>query len=134
MMVSLTARVLRFTLLSCLPLPYERTRPPDKVGVTQSTAADYINWAEYISYRNSRLRDDMQYLLVDPTSGIFASVLELPNRKPKATYDAAARAQIVATAQRPPDRRGHLHCPAKWSRAVDHLRFHSRQARSCGRT
>ena len=65
-----------------------RTRPPDKLGVSQSTAADYINWAEYISYRQSRLRNSMQYLLVDPFNGIFASGLELPNGKHKATFDA----------------------------------------------
>jgi hypothetical protein len=65
-----------------------RTRPPDKVGVSQSTGALYLNWAEYISYRSSRLRDYMQYLLVDPASGIFASGLELSTGKRKATYDA----------------------------------------------
>jgi hypothetical protein len=65
-----------------------RTRPPDKVGVSQSTAAYYMNWAEYVSYRSSRLRDYMQYLLVDPFNGIFASGLELPNGAPKATLAA----------------------------------------------
>ena len=65
-----------------------RTRPPDKVGLTQSTAAAYINWAEYISYHRTRLRDYMQYLLVDPASGIFASGLQSPSGKPKAAYAA----------------------------------------------
>jgi hypothetical protein len=65
-----------------------RTHPPDKVGVSQSTAAYYINWAEYISYRNSRLRDDMQYLLRDPLNGIFASGLVLPSGRAKPAYDA----------------------------------------------
>ena len=31
-----------------------RTRPPDKVGIPQSLAAEYLNWAEYISYRQPR--------------------------------------------------------------------------------
>ena len=60
-----------------------RTKPPDKVGVNLTTQAAYINWAEYISYRAPRLRDYMQYLLVDPASGIFASGLYLPNGTPK---------------------------------------------------
>ncbi|MEA2145646.1 MAG: hypothetical protein QOG59_1233 [Solirubrobacteraceae bacterium] len=65
-----------------------RTRPPDKVGVSQSLAAEYLNWAEYISYRQRRLANSMQYLLVDPASGIFASGLESPTGKPKATLAA----------------------------------------------
>lgn len=35
----------------------------------------------------------------------LAALSIAPGRGPKATYDTAARAQIVATAQRPPDRR-----------------------------
>ena len=65
-----------------------RTRPPDKVGLTPTTAAAYLNWAEYISYHASRLRDYMQYLLVDPANGIFASGLESPRGKAKATLAA----------------------------------------------
>jgi hypothetical protein len=65
-----------------------RTRPPDKYGVSQSLAAEYLNWAEYISYRQPRLANSMQYLLLDPASGIFASGLESPFGKPKATLAA----------------------------------------------
>jgi hypothetical protein len=34
--------------------------------VSPSTAADYINWAEYLSWRNPRIASTMQYLLYDP--------------------------------------------------------------------
>jgi len=43
----------------------------------------------------------------------LAALSIAPGRGPKATYDAAARAQIVATAQRPPDRRSDA--TATWS-------------------
>jgi hypothetical protein len=66
-----------------------RTHPPDpRVRTSQATAALYMNWAEYLSYRQPRLDSYMQYLLVDPFSGVFASGLYLPNGKPKATLDA----------------------------------------------
>jgi hypothetical protein len=70
------------------------TRPPDnKHFVTQATAAWYINWAEYLSYKNGRIRSYMQYLLYDPKpksknySG-FASGLLTNAGKPKATLNA----------------------------------------------
>jgi transposase len=43
----------------------------------------------------------------------LAALRIAPGRGPKATYDPAARAQIVATAQRPPDRRADA--TATWS-------------------
>ena len=35
-------------------------------NVSPTTAASYINWAEYLSWRNSRIASTMQYLLYDP--------------------------------------------------------------------
>ena len=35
--------------------------------VSPSTAAAYINWAEYLSWRNPRIASTMQYLLYDPS-------------------------------------------------------------------
>ncbi|MGI8904845.1 MAG: hypothetical protein ACR2IP_14600 [Solirubrobacteraceae bacterium] len=65
------------------------TRPPDPgARISPATAADYINWAEYLSWRQPRVRSYMQYLLFDPPSGSFASGLELANGAHKATYDA----------------------------------------------
>jgi hypothetical protein len=75
------------------------TRPPAHLSPTghlypkQDTAANYINLAEYLSYKNPRLKSYMQYLLVDPssTSGVyagFASGLIDPGGLRKATYFA----------------------------------------------
>jgi hypothetical protein len=70
------------------------THPPARSHyVSPATAAYYINWAEYLSYKNSRIKSYMQYLLTDPprTSGPyagFASGLELPNGDKKATFFA----------------------------------------------
>ena len=47
-----------------------------------------MNWAEYLSYENPRIRSYDQYLLVDPLTADFASGLELPNGRPKATFAA----------------------------------------------
>ena len=66
------------------------TNPPDpsKGALPPSTAAYYMNWAEYLSYSQPRLRSYDQYLLVDPPSGDFASGLELASQRPLATFDA----------------------------------------------
>jgi hypothetical protein len=64
--------------------------------VSPTTAASYINWAEYISWANPRLLTFDQYLLADPLPankrtdwGGFASGLETyGNFHKKATYDA----------------------------------------------
>jgi hypothetical protein len=75
------------------------TRPPANrspaghLYVTPDTAAFFINWAEYLSYKNGRLKSYMQYLLRDPsrTAGPFAgfaSGLEFPTGARKATYPA----------------------------------------------
>jgi hypothetical protein len=72
------------------------TRPPatpPPVYVSPAKAAFYINWAEYLSYKNPRVKSYMQYLLVDPPASAgpykaFASGLEFPNGKKKATFFA----------------------------------------------
>jgi len=70
------------------------THPPaNSHYVSQATAADYINWAEYLSWKSPRIASSMQYLLRDPSADKgpyagFASGLELPNGRHKATYDA----------------------------------------------
>jgi hypothetical protein len=69
------------------------TNPPHKGYVSPNTAAWYINWAEYLSYKNGRVKSYMQYLLKDPSptagpySG-FASGLEFFSGRPKATFYA----------------------------------------------
>ena len=65
------------------------TRPPDKAAtISPDTAATYMNEAEYLSWRQSRIHSYAQYLLVDPPEGNFASGLEFADGSHKSTYDA----------------------------------------------
>lgn len=69
-----------------------KTQPPFSGGVPLKTAAYYLNWAEYISWRDPRIRSYDQYLLTDPPPGgssQFATGIETWDGKPKpAVYDA----------------------------------------------
>jgi hypothetical protein len=67
-----------------------QTNPPEKLlrAISPTRAAYYMNWAEYIHYRDPRIRTFDQYLLSDPASGSFATGLEFANGTPKATYFA----------------------------------------------
>jgi hypothetical protein len=63
--------------------------------VSQTTAAYYLNWAEYISWRDPRIASFFQYLLHDPLPatrgtdwGGYASGLLNYNYTPKPTYSA----------------------------------------------
>ena len=71
------------------------TNPPHPGYDSPATAAYYINWAEYLSWKQSRIQSYMQYLLADPPpiKGVspyngFASGLEFSNGSHKASYDA----------------------------------------------
>jgi len=75
------------------------TNPPNRSDdfVSPTTAATYINWAEYLSWRNPRIATTMQYLLYDPNPkvgqktfgyGSFASGLIFYHGQPKADYYA----------------------------------------------
>ncbi|HEY2317756.1 MAG TPA: hypothetical protein VGH67_05615 [Solirubrobacteraceae bacterium] len=70
------------------------TNPPHKGYPSPATAAYYINWAEYLSWRQSRVGSYEQYLLADPLPiksqayNGFASGLEFSNGAHKASYDA----------------------------------------------
>jgi hypothetical protein len=64
-------------------------------NVSLAQAAEYINQAEYISYKNPRVQSYDQYLLEDPAKpspsndyGSYASGLETWNGKLKPSYDA----------------------------------------------
>jgi len=68
-----------------------QTNPPERLlrAVSPTLAAYYLNWAEYIHYRDPRIRSYDQYLLVDPAGGSnFATGLESPTGVPKATFYA----------------------------------------------
>ncbi len=71
-----------------------QTNPPElgAISTDPQTAAYYLNWSEYISWRNPRVVSYDQYLLVDPlqASGFkgFATGLEFKTGVPKASYFA----------------------------------------------
>jgi hypothetical protein len=60
--------------------------------VSPATAAYYLNWAEYLSYKNPRIKSYMQFLLNDPPSvkgqGLFASGLLTASGAQKQTFSA----------------------------------------------
>ncbi|MBV9415272.1 MAG: hypothetical protein JO363_09870, partial [Solirubrobacterales bacterium] len=70
------------------------TSPDNTHFVSPATAADYVNWAEYLSYRSPRIASAMQYLLYDPNPrkapefGGFASGLIFYSGARKPGYDA----------------------------------------------
>ncbi len=74
------------------------TDPPNRTQVrggghyvSAATAAYYINWAEYLSWRSPRIATTMQYLLQDPpvdAAGGFTSGIVSSNGRPKVTYAA----------------------------------------------
>jgi hypothetical protein len=75
------------------PLPhYDQAAKGYNVPV--NTAAEYLNWAEYLSYKNPQIASYDQYLLADPQSTKFnrhqpyASGLLTWNGHEKVTYDA----------------------------------------------
>lgn len=74
---------------------YEPTKPHYEPWVSQATAAYYLNWAEYISWRDPRVASFFQYLLRDPSPttraddwGGYASGLINYNGTQKPTYAA----------------------------------------------
>ena len=68
------------------------TDPPEpgSPGISPTLAAAYLNWAEYISWRNPRVVSWDQYLLTDPPQGqsSFDTGLEFHNGAKKALYEA----------------------------------------------
>ncbi len=67
-----------------------RTRPPDpNEGISQANQALYMNWAEYLSYKQSRLFSYSQYALIDqPPPASFDTGLLNPNGTQKPGYAA----------------------------------------------
>ncbi|MGI8427762.1 MAG: hypothetical protein ACR2OB_00285 [Solirubrobacteraceae bacterium] len=69
-----------------------KTNPPEPGFPPPQRAAYYMNWGEYLSWRDPRVRSYDQYLLVDPpivhTSAPFESGLEFADGTPKPAYDA----------------------------------------------
>jgi hypothetical protein len=68
---------------------YQTTPPAPGAGtVSPTTAAEYLNWSEYITWKDPRIRSYDQYLLADPPSGVFATGLEYANGTQKPGYPA----------------------------------------------
>jgi hypothetical protein len=68
---------------------YQTTPPDTEYGtVSLALAAYYLNWAEYLTWRDPRVRSYDQYELVDPPLGNFASALEFSNGVPKPSFYA----------------------------------------------
>jgi len=67
-----------------------QTNPPDKtVGVSQSAQAQYLNQADYMSWRDSRLRSFAQYELFDERdTGAFQTGLRFEDGRAKTGLDA----------------------------------------------
>ena len=71
------------------------TNPPNvHTGVSPTVAAEYLNWAEYISWKNPRIRSYDQYLVTDPpltnppAKQPFATGLETSTGVAKPAYAA----------------------------------------------
>jgi hypothetical protein len=73
------------------------TSPPNRSNdyPSPATAAYWINWSEYLMWRNPRVATSMQFLLEDPNPrvsvpefGGFADGLEFYGGKPKPAYNA----------------------------------------------
>jgi hypothetical protein len=77
-----------------------QTNPPDRFGVSQGTQARYLNMADWIAYRNGRLRSVSQYELIDPAaSNTFNTGLRFADGKAKASL-AAYRLPIWVSTKR----------------------------------
>ena len=84
-----------------------RTNPPSPSAPPLSLAAEYLNWAEYISWRTPRLRSWDQYLLADPAPGPsqFTTGLQYYTGQPKPGFFAAWAMPIFLPVTR--ERPGH---------------------------
>jgi len=68
---------------------YQTTPPDNEPGTVSPTqAAKYINWSEYLTWQDPRLRSYDQYQLADGAAGIFATGLVTAAGKPKPGLDA----------------------------------------------
>jgi hypothetical protein len=67
-----------------------QTTPPDNgtATISPARAADYLNWSEYLTWLDPRLRSYDQYQMTDGPAGIFASGLRFANGTPKPGYAA----------------------------------------------
>jgi hypothetical protein len=68
---------------------YQTTPPDTEPGtIPLAKAADYLNWSEYLTWLDPRLRSYDQYLLEDPPEPFFDSGLKFANGTEKPSYAA----------------------------------------------
>jgi hypothetical protein len=68
---------------------YQTTPPDTEAGtVSPALAAYYLNWSEYLTWLDPRLRSYDQYQLTDGAAGVFATGLRFANGSPKPGYEA----------------------------------------------
>ncbi len=68
---------------------YQTTPPDTEAGTVSPTqAAGYLNWSEYLTWLDPRLRSYDQYQLSDGIAGAFATGLRFADGKPKPGYGA----------------------------------------------
>jgi hypothetical protein len=60
----------------------------DSLPVSPRVASYYMNWAEYLSYKNPQMASYDQYLLRDSYDRRWATGLELPDGRPQPMYGA----------------------------------------------
>jgi hypothetical protein len=77
-----------------------QTKPPDRFGVSQSRQAQYLNLADFMAYRDGRIRSVSQYELVDPQDAdTFNTGLRFADGKAKSSL-AAYRLPIYVSTKR----------------------------------
>jgi hypothetical protein len=67
------------------------TNPPREYEASPAVASGLLNWSEYLTWLNPRIRSYDQYQLLDPptsSNSHFDTGLEFSNGKPKAVYAA----------------------------------------------
>jgi hypothetical protein len=68
---------------------YQTTPPDTEAGTVSPTrAAYYLNWSEYLTWLDPRVKSYDQYLVTDPPAGNFASGLESDTGVPKPGFFA----------------------------------------------
>lgn len=68
---------------------YQTTPPDTEPGTVSPTqAAYYLNWSEYLTWLDPRLRSYDQYQMSDGAAGVFATGLRFASGAPKPGYDA----------------------------------------------
>jgi hypothetical protein len=66
------------------------TNPPNnQYTITPALAAYYLNWAEYITWQDPRIKSFDNFLIADPPgTAVFATGLETATGQPKPAFDA----------------------------------------------